>query len=377
MISVLFLIHDLGVGGAEKVLVNLVNHIDSRQFDITVVALFGEGVNEQFLAPSVKHYNVWNRSIPANSYLMKLLTPRQLHALCIKKRFDVEIAYLEGPAARVICGCTDPDTKLIGWIHSEQHTRRCAASSFRNYDESKACYKRFDSIVCVSRTVQKDFLRIYPDIGNTCVRYNTNDTDLIISLKNEPIKNPLFSEKRSDTEIRLVAVGKIEKNKGFDRLARIVKRFRDSGIIVHLYALGKGKDQPAIEDYLEKNSLCSNYTFLGYQANPYKYIAKCDLFVCASLSEGYSTAAAEALIVGTPVCTVEVSGMKEMLGENNEWGIITDNTEDALYYAIKSLITNPDRLEYYRERARERGKAFSMEKTVGAVEELIKEVLNR
>ena len=65
--------------------------------------------------------------------------------------------------------------------------------------------------------------------------------------------------------------------------------------------------------------------FLGYQTNLYKYVAKCDLFVCASHAEGFSTAATEALILGVPVCTVEVSGMKEMLGENNEYGIITEN----------------------------------------------------
>ena len=62
---------------------------------------------------------------------------------------------------------------------------------------------------------------------------------------------------------------------------------------------------------------------MGYQTNPYKYLAKCDLFVCSSHSEGFSTAATEALIVGVPVCSVEVSGMREMLGENNEYGVIT------------------------------------------------------
>ena len=46
MLKVLFLIHDLGHGGAEKVLVNLVNHLDRSKFDITVLALFGGGVNE-------------------------------------------------------------------------------------------------------------------------------------------------------------------------------------------------------------------------------------------------------------------------------------------------------------------------------------------
>ena len=51
MEKILFLIHDLGHGGAEKVLVNLVNNMDPTQFDITVLALFGGGVNEQFLKP--------------------------------------------------------------------------------------------------------------------------------------------------------------------------------------------------------------------------------------------------------------------------------------------------------------------------------------
>ena len=53
MKKILFLIHDLGHGGAEKVLVNLVNNMDPTQFDITVMALFGGGVNEQFLKPHI------------------------------------------------------------------------------------------------------------------------------------------------------------------------------------------------------------------------------------------------------------------------------------------------------------------------------------
>ena len=112
-------------------------------------------------------------------------------------------------------------------------------------------------------------------------------------------------------------------------------------------------------------------TLLGYQTNPYKFVKNCDLFVCASLAEGFSTAATEALILGTPVVTVEVSGMKEMLGENNEYGIVTENNEDALYEGIKKMLTTPDLLDAYAAKAKERGKAFSTEKTVKAVEEML------
>ena len=114
-----------------------------------------------------------------------------------------------------------------------------------------------------------------------------------------------------------------------------------------------------------------NVTLLGYQINPYKYISKCDLFVCASYAEGFSTAATEALILGVPVCTVEVSGMKEMLGENNEYGIVTENNDEALYQGIKELINNSEKLQHYKQQAIIRGKSFSTERTVREVEKML------
>ena len=169
----------------------------------------------------------------------------------------------------------------------------------------------------------------------------------------------------------MVGVGKLNPNKGFDRLLRIVKRLNAERYPIHLYLLGIGAQQTELQRYTEDNGLRDRVTFLGYQTNPYKYIAKCDLFVCSSHAEGFSTAATEALIVGTPVCTVEVSGMKEMLGENSEWGIITENSEDSLYEGIKRLLDDPELLAHYKEKAVERGKSFSTEATVKAVEEML------
>jgi glycosyltransferase involved in cell wall biosynthesis len=68
---------------------------------------------------------------------------------------------------------------------------------------------------------------------------------------------------------------------------------------------------------------------------------------------------------------VEVSGMKEMLGEHNEWGIVTENDEDALYQGIKSLLDDPALLAHYREKAAQRGKTFSTVNTVKAVEDML------
>ena len=140
---------------------------------------------------------------------------------------------------------------------------------------------------------------------------------------------------------------------------------------IHLYILGIGELESELKKYISTNHLEKYVDLLGYNENPYKFVAKCDLFVCASLREGFSTAATEALIVGTPVCTVEVSGMKEMLGDNNEYGIVTDNNEEALYEGIKRLLDNPDLLAHYKKQAEIRGKDFSTENTVKAVENML------
>lgn len=364
--SILFLIHDLSVGGAEKVLVNLVNHMDRSKFDISVIALFGGGVNEQFLAPDITFRAVFSKNIPGNSRLMKLFSPRQLHKLCVKGHYDIEVSYLEGPSARVISGCPYQETKLVSWIHSNLRTEEDMAMPFRSPMEAQRCYDRFNQTICVSQYVKNDFTSLV-ELHNPCsVLYNTVESNKIIKLSNEPVDDYF-----EPGIIHLAAVGKITKEKGVDRLLRVLKQLLCDGYHVKLHLLGVGPYEEKARSYIAENKMGHAVAFHGYQTNPYKYMRKCNLFVCASHSEGFSTAATEALIVGTPVCTVEVSGMKEMLGNNNEWGVVTENSEEALYQGIKSLLDEPGRLASYKERALERGRAFSTENTVKAVEDML------
>ena len=65
--KILFLIHDLGHGGAEKVLVNLVNNMDPEKFDITLTAMFGGGVNERFCCPMSAIAPCSKRASPATA----------------------------------------------------------------------------------------------------------------------------------------------------------------------------------------------------------------------------------------------------------------------------------------------------------------------
>lgn len=369
MKKVLFLIHDLGRGGAEKVLVNLVNNMDKNKFDITVMALFGGGVNEQLLAPHIRYQKIFPKEFPGNSHLMKLFTPKQLHQWFIKEKYDVEVSYLEGPSARVIAGCPDEGAKLVSWIHVEQHTMKQLAVSFRNEKEAIACYNRFDQTICVSEFVKNDFCKILDFQRPIRVLYNTVESDVIREKAQELIQSILSD----DSKIKLIAVGTLKQSKGYARLLQIIKRLYEEHYPIHLYILGLGPMKEEIEKIIDTNQLQEVVTLLGYQTNPYAYVAKSDLFVCASFAEGFSTAVTESLIVGTPVVTVEVSGMKELLGENNEYGIVTENNEEALYEGIKKMLDEPRLRETYQEKAKERGKTFSTENTVRAVEEMLLE----
>ena len=95
MTRVLFLIHDLGAGGAERVLVNLVNSLDKTKFDITVLTVFGGGINESKLDSDIKYISKFKKSFPGNTKIFKLFSPVRLYKCFIKGtygcRFDRRI----------------------------------------------------------------------------------------------------------------------------------------------------------------------------------------------------------------------------------------------------------------------------------------------
>lgn len=361
------MIPDLAGGGAEKVLVNLVNNMDRKKFDITVKTLFDVGVNRDKLLPHIKREYCIKRQFRGNSKFFLLFKPKTLYKRFVKERYDIVVSYLEGPTARIVSGCNDKETKLVSWIHCKMENERVASVGFRDFKEAKNCYNKFDYTACVSKWVKDYFTKVFSFQKSVGVLNNTIETDEIVENSKEPIDNIQFSKDCYN----ICSVGKITQVKGFDRLAKIHKRLLDDGIENHIYIFGIGEDKAKLKSYLAENDLIDTFTFMGYKTNPYKYVRNCDLYVCSSHSEGFSTSVTESLIVGTPVVTTLCSGMQEMLGDNNEYGIVTENNEDALYEGIKKMLTTPNLLKYYSEKALERGKMFSTEKTVKAVEEML------
>ena len=368
MINVLFLIPTLDRGGAENVLVDLVNHMDQSRFHITVQTLFDRNSQKDRLWDGIRYKSFLYRQFHGNSRLMARIPARLLYRLIVRERYDVVVSYLEGPTTHIIAGCPYPETKKVAWFHSALDTGRRFSAGFASIKAALQVYKALDKIVFVAKTVKKIIEETAGTaFPNSVVMYNTINTEEIRSRSRESLEEPIFSE----NEISILSTGKITPVKGYDRLARVQKKLIDAGYKTHIYILGAGKDREEIEKYTAENAIADSFTFLGFQENPYKYVAKADLFVCSSRREGFSTAVSEALVLGVPVVSTNCSGAYELLGENNEYGIVTENNEDALYQGIRRLLDDPSLLRYYREKAGSRGAEFTTKTTVKAVEDML------
>lgn len=363
MKSVLFFIPTLDGGGAEKVLVNLANNLDKEKYSVTVQTIFKAGVHSSSLNKDVEYIAGKTKAFKGNVRLFKFFSPEFLYRKIIRKRYDIVVAYLEGVACRIVSGCPYSDSKKVGWIHGEQKNIKAASYSFRSEKEMNTLYNRFDKIACVAETVKTDFESLASLNKDCVVLYNTNETDEIIEKSKEPLQGFKFSK-----ELNLISVGRLTPQKGFDRLINVHKRLLDCGIKNNLYILGQGQLRDKLTMQSEELGVSKSVHFLGFQKNPYNYVANADLFVCSSRQEGFSTAVTEALVVGTPVVSTNCSGAYELLGNNNEYGIVTEQSEEAIFQAIYKLVTNEGQLNYYRNQATTRGAVFSKKKTVASVE---------
>ncbi|MCD8025718.1 MAG: hypothetical protein LUF33_01975 [Clostridiales bacterium] len=93
MTKILFMIPNLSHGGAEKVLVNLVNNMDRNKFDITVQTLFAGGVNEQFLKKDIKCKYCYKKHLKATAKFCSCFLRRRWQALFNKSR-DKGVFYI-------------------------------------------------------------------------------------------------------------------------------------------------------------------------------------------------------------------------------------------------------------------------------------------
>lgn len=343
---VLFFMNSLYGGGAERVLQTLLNHLPANDYDITLYALNQQPLNK--LYPSSLTYRYVFRQGGANRLQrlwyrignkIKLLiyhhmSPKVFYRLFVRGTYDVEVAFIEGYATRIISGSTNRKSKKLAWVHIDlkQNHWTLEHHIFHNQDEEWKCYSNFDSILCVSQTVKKSLQELYPSLTNVEVCYNPIDSDYITGVACQEIKSSEFIKCKDG--ITFISIGRLVPQKGYDRLIPIMAKIRDLGHKFTLNILGEGTDRQLLERLITKHKLTERVHLIGFQNNPYPYLAQSDVFLCSSRSEGYSTVVTEAYILGIPTISTQCSGMDELIHDGAD-GLICENDDDALNKTIQ------------------------------------------
>ena len=372
--KVMFMCNSLHGGGAERVLQTILNNI-GNEFDITVYSVNEayslEGYPDKFEYKYIfKHkskgrlgkflVNVKNK---VKLLIYKYCTPAMFHKLFIRGEYDVEVAFIEGYSTRIVSGANSR-VKKLAWTHIDMLRNHWSSIAYKNYDEEKACYTKFDTIACVSEVVKHSMDSLF-DLKTTKVVYNPVNEELIL----EKAKEELRECKKSDT-FRFISLGRLEEQKGYDRLIPIIANLRSEGLDVELWVLGQGSQWSNLNNLIKSYNLNDKVKLLGFKSNPYAYFKYSDAFVCSSRNEGYSTAVTEALILGMPVVSTLCSGTTELLGENSEYGIVTENNAEALYQGMKKIMEK-DCLEKYKKKSLVRGSSFNLKELMSAFEKEI------
>ncbi len=375
-----FITENLYGGGVERIFQIICNNFDFERFDLTVYSVCRDELKEPFYPHKIRYkyifdvvkpeLNFWQRFWVKLKNKIKLLvyyhsTSDLFYQLFIREKTDVAVAFIEGYATRLVAGFPHK-TKRIAWLHIELGNYHWSKVAYRNAEDEQRAYLAMERIVCVANVVKEQLNNLYPVSKKSLVIYNPIDREMILRSAQEILSQELTVKKYIN---RIISIGSLDARKAHDRILRIAQRLKAEKEDFELWILGKGKKYDELNNYIQENALNDRVKLLGYQTNPYPYLQAADIYVCSSYAEGYNTAITEALILGKAVVSTECSGVREQLGEHNEYGICTPNTEEDLYEGIKQML-RPETLVHYTQKAQERGKDYTLESSMKKIFEL-------
>ncbi|MBR5774609.1 MAG: glycosyltransferase [Clostridia bacterium] len=360
-------------GGAERVLVDLINGLDEREYDITLYTMTKDNFEKSGITRSVDYRTVYESDEDFSglkrifkkirnkilNIVYEKCSARAFYKRVFKEKYDIELAAIEGYTTRIVSGSTNPDSAKIAWLHTDLETNHWSALAFGSDAEEAAAYKSFDNVICVTENVRRILLEKFGDDIKTTVISNPIRKDNILALASQGESD---IPKSPDT-LRIFFLGRFQDEKGADRLLHAHKLLVEEGNRVELVMVGDGCDMPKLREYISENELQSSVHMTGYLDNPYVHMKSADLFVCPSRAEGFGLVLVEAMILDLPVVSTDCAGPSEIL-DGGKYGVITENSVDGIYNGIKQFIDNPSLLQKYSALSRERREHYGYERSI-------------
>ena len=310
-VRVLFLIPNLTVGGAERVIVTLVNHLDRSKFDLALGVLDTRGaafLKEQ-LAIDIKLYDLGVSRV-------RYALPKLIRFIW-RLRPDVvfsTMAHLNIALAAAI-PILPQKTRYIARETVIVSQQLLGSAFWASWSWAyRYLYPRFDRIICQSAYMRDDLAANFSiPISKLIVINNPLDIDRITNLARQPLKFPLPNapERQCTGIVKLVAAGRLSREKGFDILIEAIalSSLRQLSVTI----LGRGPLLETLQALASAKGVEHQVRFIGFQENPYAFMARADAFVLCSRHEGFPNVVLEALACGTPIiATPAPGGIKEI-----------------------------------------------------------------
>lgn len=364
--KVLFLLEGFDKGGIEQVTLDIVNNLDPQKYDITVQSFWYGGHCQSLVNPNIKVKPFFfKRYVPGIIRLIQYLSPRLLYRFFVHGNYDIEIAASDGGAAKVISGSTNKKAKKICWVHMDVVNRGSHLKEFTDEETAYPIYSKFDVIVPVSDACKDNFIQKF---GNS-YKYNVKRNPIPVSKIIE--KSDAFTPEYKSNEINIVCVGRLEEQKGFDRLFKAISSIiSTTKKAFHVYIVGEGTKHEYLQNMISELEIESYVSLLGFQANPYPYIKNADVFLLSSRDEAYPLVLGESLILGTPVVATDCCGVSEWLN-NGDYGLIVENSDEGVLFELDFILNQEGKIEQYKKKASDFINIISFEKSLNEFEELL------
>lgn len=331
-----FYLFDLNGGGAERVIVTLLNEMHKQNLVVELIVSKKEGPYLLELNPRISITEIGSRSLIYNIY--------SLYKHVKEKGSSHLVTTMRGPSIVTLIVKIILGTKIKAVIReantpSQEHAKSGIKHKLLN-TLTRFLYGFSDSIICVSEGVESDFKSFYKKI----------DTAKISTIYNPVINDAFFEKADSDittalpwpsTSFYFIAVGRFVDQKDYPTLLQafhIISKTHD----VNLLILGNGPLRLQLITEAKNLGLESRVFCPGFVDNPFPYMKRANCYVLSSRWEGLPNALVQAVSLGLQTISTDCpSGPREIL-EGGELGILTPIQDvGALAEAMRQVLASP------------------------------------
>ncbi len=339
--KILFVTPTLGGGGAERVICNIVNNLDSNEYDIHVFVIAkGEHVYVKNLLDHINiiYGNKENRLRYNIFYILKII-----------RKVSPDIVFLGAGGLNVLIAPFIRFFKKIKWIARETNTVSKHNTSKIQVFLLKKFYNNFDTIIAQCNDM-KDDLIVNFSVDPNIVKVINNPLDCKVISENQKKQSSKAKEYFSNGKVNLVACGRLTEQKGFDLLLSQFSEIPNLGDY-HLTIIGR--DQDSYSEYLNQIILEKNISkyvsLLPFNENIHAWLSEADIFILSSRYEGFPNILLEALCCGIPALVNNcLGGVSEIINKDN--GLIFNFNQEG---SFQSKLKEIQPIEFDRDRIKE------------------------